>query len=220
MPGPDVQRDLQDRHHGPGHPSHDDQVDRQGEIDRAEPPQNRGGLAAVADLRELEIGQDAGPTPEAGEEEDGQDPRDRAVPPEPVPRDPVLGDQAGDHERRIGGEGGRHHRGAGEPPGEGPARGEVLLQRFAGATGIDQGDHGRGDEVQQHDQPVRERERHGASRVGDGVRGTARLFAPRPSLGDRAGGWKWGACPVIGAAPASARATASSVTGFERQPIR
>jgi hypothetical protein len=26
--------------------------------------------------------------------------------------------------------------------------------------------------------------------------------------------------PVIGAAPASARATASSVTGFERQPIR
>ena len=50
-PGIDVERDLQDRHHGPGDPAHDDQVDRQGEIERAEPPQHRRRLARHSGAR-------------------------------------------------------------------------------------------------------------------------------------------------------------------------
>ena len=157
-PGVDVERDLEDRDHGAGDPAHDDQIDRQGEIERAEAPQHRRRLAAVAQLGELEVGEHARPAPEPGEEEDREDPRDRAVPPEPVAGDAVLGDQAGHHQRRVGREGGGDHRRAGEPPGQRPAGDEVLVQRLAGPPGVDQRDDRRGHEVERDDEPVGELE--------------------------------------------------------------
>lgn len=52
----------------------------------------------------------------------------RERPPEPVAGQTVTGDEAGDRQRRIGGEGRRQHGGAGEPPGQGSARGGWVIR--------------------------------------------------------------------------------------------
>ncbi len=73
-------------------------------------------MPGVADLGELDVGHDAGAPPQAGVEEHRQHAARDEAPPQPVAGDPVGRDHAGDRQRRVGGEGGRDHGGAGQPP--------------------------------------------------------------------------------------------------------
>src|SRR6185437_5083259 len=59
-----------------------------------------------------------------------------------------------DGERRVGREGGGHHRRAREPPREVAARQEVFADVFTGAARVIEADQQRGDEVRGNDGPV------------------------------------------------------------------
>ncbi len=189
-----VQRDTEDGDHGARHPAHDDQVDGKGEVERAKTPEYRRRPTAVAQLGELHIGEDAGPAPEPGKEEHGQDPGERTVPPEPVAGHAVLRDQARHGERRVGGERRRHHGRPGEPPRERAAGHEIVGQRLTGPPRVGQADGRRGHEVQRDDHPVRQLESHGGSRGGGMLTAGETPGARRPSPERRAGEWKSAAC--------------------------
>ena len=139
----------------------DDAVDRDAEIERAEAAQEGGGLARVADLGELDVGHHAGAAPEPRVEEDGQHAAGDHVPPEPVAGDAVARDHAGDDQRRVGGEGRRDHRRAGQPPRDVAAREEELGRAAARAPGVVQPDRQVQREVAGDDEPVDQGERHG-----------------------------------------------------------
>ena len=62
--------DVADLGGGEIHRRHDDAVEEETEVDGAESADEGGGLAGVADLVELEVGEDAGAAPHAGVEED------------------------------------------------------------------------------------------------------------------------------------------------------
>ena len=112
------------------HPAHDDDVDKETEVRRAEAAQKRGGPSGVTELRQLDVGHHGRAPPELREEEDRQHPGREHRPPQPVPGDPVLGHHLGDGERRVGGEGGRDHRRSRDPPRH-RARGEEVIEHGA-----------------------------------------------------------------------------------------
>ena len=136
------------------HRRHDHAVEEQAEIHRAEAAHDRRGFAGVADLVELEIGQDARPAPQARVEEDRRDAREHERPPHPVARDAVAPDDVRDQIRRVAAERRRHHRQTGEPPGHGAARREELRRALAGAPAEEQRGHETDQKRQRDDEPV------------------------------------------------------------------
>ena len=166
-----AERDREDLDHRASDPAEHEQVDGNGEVERAEAAQHRGRLAAISDLGELDIRHDPRAPPEPREEEDGEHPAHQEVPPEPVACDAVRNDEPGHDQRRIGGKGRRYHRGAGEPPRNVAAREEVLSEALAAALREVEADAGREREVRGDDRPVDRGEFHAAApraqRVGD-----------------------------------------------------
>src|SRR5262249_53745581 len=126
-----AESDLENLHHRQVHPAEDDAVDRQTEIQRAKATQKRGWLAGVTQFGKLNVSHHAGATPESRVEKDREHAAHDKVPPEPISRDPVFGDEASDSERGVGREGSGNHRSAGQPPGH-VASGE---EKLAGAAG-------------------------------------------------------------------------------------
>jgi hypothetical protein len=55
-------------------------------------------------------------------------------PPDPIAGDALGVDQAGDEQRRIGGEGGGDHGSAGQPPGHVATGDEIIFGVFGGAA--------------------------------------------------------------------------------------
>ncbi len=128
---------------------------------RAKSAQERRGFARVPDLGELDVGHHAGAAPQPGVEEHREHPAHQEAPPDPVPRDAVARDQAGHHERRVGGERRRNHRRAGEPPGNVAPGKEELRRALAGACLVVEADADVEREVGGDDEPVDNGESHG-----------------------------------------------------------
>src|SRR5258706_1185488 len=63
---PESERDREDLDHRLRHPAKDDEVDRDGEVERTEPAQHCRRPTTVADLRKLDVGHDVSASPEAG----------------------------------------------------------------------------------------------------------------------------------------------------------
>ncbi len=150
----DAQHQLQDLDHGQVDPAEDDAVDRNAEVKRAEAAQERGGFAGIADFAEFDVGHDAGAPPQAGVEEDGEHAAGDEVPPQPVACDAAHRHHAGDGQRRVGGEGGGDHGGAGQPPGDVAAGEEKLIDVLAGARFVVEADGEVEEEVKGDYQPV------------------------------------------------------------------
>src|SRR4029077_19099620 len=100
---------------------------------------------------------------EPGEEEDGEHPAHHEVPPEPVARHALGGDERRYDERRVGGEGGGDHGRAREPP-RGLATGEeVLAEALPAAPGEVEPDDRAEEEVRGDNGPVDRRDGHAAA---------------------------------------------------------
>jgi hypothetical protein len=95
-------------------------------IARPKPTQKGGGFPAVTQLDQLDVGQDLCAPPEPRVHEHRDHPTERERPPEPVAGQAVPRHEARHRQRRVGGERRGHHRRAGDPPGQGPSRQEVL----------------------------------------------------------------------------------------------
>ena len=141
-------------------PADDEAVDRQAEIEGATPAEQRGRPATVAELHERDVGQDAGAAPEPREEEHAEHAAEGGAPPDPVPGDAVGGDDAGHRQRCVGGERGRHHRRAGQPPGQLAPGQEILPEALTGATRGAGSHDERKEETAGENEPVERRERH------------------------------------------------------------
>ena len=89
-------------------------------------------------LVKLEVSHDTRATPQAGEEEDRGDARERKGPPLPVTGDTILADLLGHPVRGVGRKGRGHHGEASEPPGHRASRGEELGSAFGRALRIEE----------------------------------------------------------------------------------
>ncbi len=149
-----VEEGAADLDHGGDHPGHGQAVDEHPGVDRLEAAQHRRRAAAVAQLDDLGVGDHPRAPPQPGEEEGRRQVGQRPAPPDPVAGDAARGDDAGDRQRRVGGEGGGDDRGAGQPPGK-PAVGDeeaVDPGRRAAAEGDPQ--RYREADVENDDRPV------------------------------------------------------------------
>src|SRR5262249_22739702 len=91
-----AQQDGDDADHGLGHPSQDEAVHKQPEINRLEAAEEPGRHSPLSNLDELHVGENFGTTPVAGKEEYGQHPAHAESPPNPIPCDSLLGHYAAD----------------------------------------------------------------------------------------------------------------------------
>ena len=158
----DPQTDGHDAGHGLGDPAEDQTVHQQAEVKGAKTAQESRGLARVAHLRELYVGEQARAPPQAGEKKHRHHARGQKAPPQPVAGDPEFVDQTGDEQGGIGGEGGGHHGGARQPPGDGASGDKVIVDAFARAAAkIEAQDQGDG-QIADDGRPVEEGEIHGA----------------------------------------------------------
>ena len=129
-----AERGADDIDHRFGDPAEDHAVHQQAEVDGAETAEEGGGISGVAHFGELDVGHQAGAAPEAREEKDGHHSGGKEGPPDPVAGDSLGVDEAGDEQRRIGGEGGGDHGSAGEPPGSGASGDEIIFGALSGAA--------------------------------------------------------------------------------------
>ena len=174
------------------HPPHDDRVLHQPLVDGREAPQDPRGGAAVADLDDLGVGEDARAAPQPRIEEGQHEDPGRLVPPQPVAVHALAADQRGGGERRIGGEPGGRDRGAREPPGQGPAGDEIVLNAASRAFGEAQADGEGYRAVDGDDYPVDGGEGHlgrwlastGAGTDGMGNRNLTRYAASATCVRD------------------------------------
>jgi hypothetical protein len=143
----DAEHPFEDGGHGQVHPADDDGVDEDAQVEGPKPSQKRGGLAGVAKLNKLHVGQDAGAPPEACEEEDRQHAAEDEIPPEPVARDAVFRHEFRHRQRGVCRKGRGDHGCAGKPPGEIAPREKELLDARAGAAGEVNADRGAQQEV-------------------------------------------------------------------------
>ena len=81
-------------------------------------------------------------------------------PPDPIAGDAVAIDQAGDHQRRIGGKGGGHHGGADQPPARAAAGDEIVGGAAAGSAAKVETLNQREGEIGGDDEPIDEGESH------------------------------------------------------------
>ena len=126
LPVVEAEEHVRDLDRGEVDRGHDHAVEEEAEIDRPEAAHEARGLARVAQLVELEVGEDARAPPEPREEEDRRDAREHEGPPLPVPGDALAAHDVGDEVRRVAREGRGHHREAREPPRHRAAGGEEL----------------------------------------------------------------------------------------------
>ena len=142
------------------HRRHDDDVEEQPEVDRAEPAHPRRGRARVPHLVELEVGQHAEPPPQPGVEEHRRHAREEERPPDPVARDAALAHEVGDQIRRIGAERRRDHRHADQPPRRRATGREELRGARPGPPGQPHRRQERDDDRGDDDDPVEGRQLH------------------------------------------------------------
>ncbi len=154
------QHQHQELHHRQIDPAQHDAVDGNAEIERAKAAQEGRRSARIADLGELDVGHHPGAPPQPRVEEDREHPARHEAPPQPVARDAAPGHQAGHHQRRIGGEGGGHHRGARQPPRHVPAGEEELGDVLPGAGLVVKPDGQIEHEVQADHGPIERSELH------------------------------------------------------------
>ncbi len=154
------QRGADDRGHRLGDPAEDDAVHQQAEIDRAKAAEERRRLAGIADLGELHIGEQSGAPPQPREEEDRHHSREKEAPPQPVARNALRVNEAGDDQRRVGGEGGGDHRGARQPPVHVASGDKVVVNALAGAAAKPQAEDEGDGEIADDGRPVEEGEGH------------------------------------------------------------
>src|SRR5581483_3988587 len=81
------QYDGDNVHHRPRHPSQDEAVHQQSEVNSFEAAQKRSRFAAIANFNQLYIRQNLRPPPIARKEEDGRHAAQAQAPPYPVTRD-------------------------------------------------------------------------------------------------------------------------------------
>lgn len=154
LPGGDSEDDLAELDGGETDHSHDEDVEDEAEIEGAESPQEGGFFSAVAELVELDIGHDAGASPEFGKDKDGDHSRDEEGPPAPVCGDSLVADELGDEVWGVGGESGGDHGDAEEPPGHAASGKEELGGAFSGLPGSEDADAQRDEEEACDDGPV------------------------------------------------------------------
>jgi hypothetical protein len=141
--------------------SGDDGVEEHAQVERPEPAQDRGGLAAVAQLIELDVGLGPRAVPELRVDEDGEHARQQESPPDPVAGDAVLADDFREEVRGVGRGRGGAHRDAQHPPRHRVAGQEKLGRAFAGLLRGDESDDDQDDEEQGDDDPVDRLQYHG-----------------------------------------------------------
>src|SRR5438874_9373894 len=90
-----TEQDGDDVGHGVGDPAEDEAVHQQSEIKRLEATQEGSRLAAITNLGQLDVGEDFGAAPVAGEEKNGEHAAKAHAPPDPVAGDALGGDDAG-----------------------------------------------------------------------------------------------------------------------------
>ncbi len=90
LPHRPAQHHVGDLHGGEVHRRHDHQVEKEAEVQRAKSAHERGRLARVADLVELEIGEHVRASPESRVEEHSGHAGEQEGPPGPVVRHSVL----------------------------------------------------------------------------------------------------------------------------------
>ena len=174
--------------------AHDEAVEKQSEVDGAEPTHHRGRLPGIAQLVELEIRHHAGTPPQPREEEDGGHAREHEGPPLPVACDAVLAHLLRHPVRCVAAECRRHHREPGKPPRHRAAGREELGRAAARALPEEQ----RGNEADQQrgndDDPVEKDELHSdGSLIASGpvaLRGESRGEATHASQRGRATRWQ------------------------------
>ena len=149
-----AEKNCGDADHGFDDPAEDEAVHEGAEVDGAETAEEGRGFALVAELDEFDVGEDFGAAPVAREEEDGHHPAEALRPPEPVARDAVAGDEAGDEEWRVGRESGSHHGCAGEPPGDVAAGDEKFFGAAGGTAAIVEADEKIEEQVSGDDDPI------------------------------------------------------------------
>ena len=129
-------------------------------INGAKTAQEGGRLAFVAELDKFDVGENFRAAPISGKEKNGHHAAEALRPPQPVAGDSVFSYQAGDEQRGVGGEGGGHHRGAGQPPGNIASRYEKFFSGAAGFAAVVDADEQVEQQVGTNDQPVEMRKRH------------------------------------------------------------
>src|SRR5438876_8156636 len=149
-----TEEDGDDVCHSIGDPAEDETVHQQSEVEGLEAAQKSGGLAAVANLGQLDVGKNLGAAPVAGKEKDGEHAAEAHAPPDPVAGDSLGGDDAGDQQRSISRESRGHHRGTGQPPGDVAARDEKIFGVAGGAPAVIKTDEQVDDKVAGDDEPV------------------------------------------------------------------
>ena len=105
-----------DADHGSRHPSQDEAVHKQSEIDGFKSAQESGRLAAIADFAELHVGENFGAPPVAREKENRQHAAHAEAPPDPVSGNPLPRNRAAHEQWRVGGKRCGDHRRPGQPP--------------------------------------------------------------------------------------------------------
>ncbi len=115
--------DLDRRQRDRGHDHH---VEEDAQVERPEAAQERGDPAGIAQLVEADVGERARAPPQLRVEEHRAHAGDQERPPQPVLAHAAGAHHVGDQVGRVGGERGRHHGGAEQPPRRFPPREEEL----------------------------------------------------------------------------------------------
>ncbi len=149
-----TEKDSDDVHHGARNPAEDEAVHEEPEIDGFETAEESGWLAGVTELGEFDVGHDFGAAPVTSEEKDGQHAGEALIPPKPISGDALRGDEAGDEERRVGGERRGDHGSTGEPPGDITAGDEELRGITAGAAAVIDANQKIDEEIADDDNPI------------------------------------------------------------------
>ena len=101
---------------GQAHRGHDEHIEHKSEVDGAEAPEEGASPSTVSQLVELNVGEDAGASPELGVHENGHHPRQQEGPPGPIARYALLANEVCDEVGRVSTEGRGDHRRAEQPP--------------------------------------------------------------------------------------------------------
>ena len=155
-----AQQNSGDADHGFDDPAEDEAVHQRAEIDGAKAAEESGGLAFVAELDKFDVGENFGAAPIARKEKNRHHAAQALRPPQPVPGDAIFGDEAGDEERRVGGESGGDHGSTGEPPGNIAAGDEKFFGAAGRAAAVIQTDQEIQEQVSRDYDPVGSGERH------------------------------------------------------------
>jgi hypothetical protein len=149
-----AEEDCRDADHRFDDPTEDEAVHEGAKVDCAETAEEGGGFALVAELDEFDVGEDFGAAPVAREEKDGHHAAKTLGPPEPVARDTVARDEAGDEKWRVGGKSSGDHGSASQPPGNVAAGDEKFLSAAGRAAAVIEADEEIEEQVGGDDDPI------------------------------------------------------------------